>query len=162
MHRACGLRVRCGLYYVLVLAIRRRGSSGVAGSMGSGAVLRSRHILSAGPLARCAHGATGRRALRSWVLGASDSQVAASVFDAVRTRAFFLESLSPRERRRFAKATLAAMESCLERALEFQAGAEAAAAGFERLAARGAVLAARARVQWMREVLEDIDGSASS
>ena len=95
----------------------------------------------------------GRTALRAWILQASDPRVSASVSDAVRARAFFLESLTPADRRRFAEESLASLEAFLGEAVEYEdrVGADNP---FVRLAARGAVRSAKARVDWMRELLE--------
>ena len=98
--------------------------------------------------------AKGRRSLRSWIMEASVPRVAASIFDAVRTRAFFLDSLTARERVEFAEETLRALEDFLQQARGYQ-GLRKGASRFERMAARGAVHAARARVAWMREVLRE-------
>jgi DNA-binding PadR family transcriptional regulator len=100
--------------------------------------------------------AKGRRALRSWLLQASDASIAASIFDAVRSRAFFLGSLSARDRERFAEGALRALEGFLEVALTYERARDDDATRLERLAANGAVRVARARVEWMRELREAV------
>lgn len=100
--------------------------------------------------------AKGRRSLHAWIMDAATPQVAASVFDSVRARAFFLESLSVAERTLFARQSLEALERFLDQTLEFQEF-QKDAARFRQLAASGAVHAARARVAWMREVLADCE-----
>jgi DNA-binding PadR family transcriptional regulator len=95
--------------------------------------------------------ASGRRALREWMLNTESAEVAANVSDAVRSRAFFLGSLSPASRRRFVDASLTALEAFLESAREDLA-ARSAADDFSRLAAQGGVYQAEARVRWMKEI----------
>ena len=90
------------------------------------------------------------------MLDASQPEVASFVFDGVRTRAFFLDSLTHAERLAFASKTLSTLEDYLATALEYEARAESAAGPFAALAARGAVLNARARVAWIREVLDAV------
>ena len=98
----------------------------------------------------------GRAALETWVMGASDPEVVSCVFDPVRARAFFLEILRPRDRARFASECLSALEKYME-----VTRAELAATEDERplesLANLGAVRDARARVDWMGEVVDKLE-----
>jgi len=98
----------------------------------------------------------GRRALRSWVLEVSDARVAASIFDAVRSRAFFLGALPLRDRVRFAEGALHALENFVQVARAYEQAGDRDASALERLAAHGAVLVAQARVEWMREIGEAV------
>ncbi len=98
----------------------------------------------------------GRAALRAWVLSGSDPDVAASVFDAVRARAFFARALTPRQREQFAARSLEALEAYLVAARKHVDRYTATGDPFGRLAALGAVYDAEARVRWMQEVVESL------
>ena len=102
---------------------------------------------------------TGRSALRRWVLEASDPDVASSVFDAVRVRAFFLDALSPEERARFAEEGVRSLEAFLERARAYED--IEGITPLERVVAAGAVQAAQARLAWMQQVREVTRHNAS-
>ena len=96
----------------------------------------------------------GRKALTTWILGASEPNVAASIFDAVRGRAFFLDAIPAADRQKFVNTTLGALEDFLALAVEHERGLSSESTKYERLAANGAVRVARARVEWMKEVVE--------
>jgi DNA-binding PadR family transcriptional regulator len=94
----------------------------------------------------------GRRALRDWLAAGVDATSAAAVFDAVRTRVFFLGALTARQRRSWARKALRELErhlTVIELDLE-----EARRAGdsYWEMGALGAWHTARARVAWMEEV----------
>lgn len=97
----------------------------------------------------------GKTALRGWILEAGKPEVAANVSDALRTRTFFLDALSPTERRRV-------VESALLSAETFRANTEAyrhslaEEKGIRMLAALGGEYAAEARVRWLRELLASL------
>jgi hypothetical protein len=87
---------------------------------------------------------------------AGDPRVAARVFDALRTRAFFLDALDPGEQKRFAEAALEAAEAFLSVAADYVPPPEEGDIG-RRLGALGGMYAAEARVRWLREVLASLD-----
>lgn len=114
----------------------------------------------------------GRRALRTWIQRAGTPEVAGNVSDALRSRAFFLHALDAKDRQRFAKDALAAAEAHLARARAYvseepRAGEGGAAGGrsareseasrLRRLAAKGGVYAAEARVRWLEELVAALD-----
>lgn len=100
----------------------------------------------------------GSEALRRWIAEAGAPEVAANVSDALRTRAFFLDALSPGERRSFVESALAAAEAF--HAVTKEYGRSRVGEGeTERIAARGGEYAAEARVRWLRELLDALNES---
>jgi DNA-binding PadR family transcriptional regulator len=98
----------------------------------------------------------GTAALRGWILEAGQPEVAANVSDALRTRAFFLDALTPEERRRFVESALEAAEAFHAMTVEYgRSRAEDGAIGA--LAALGGEYAAAARVRWLQELLASLD-----
>jgi len=102
----------------------------------------------------------GRRALEGWLTSGVDPSIAAAVFDAVRTRVFFLGAVPAGERRRF----LRSARRELERHLALVEGdVEAARLAGERyrvLGARGAWHTAKARLAWVEEMELELGSSA--
>jgi DNA-binding PadR family transcriptional regulator len=97
----------------------------------------------------------GKQALRSWMRALNDNNRIAEVFDPLRTRVFFLDSLSRKEQLEFAEQTLSALESYLESTrihLEDRPGNDL----FGYLGARGGTLNAENRLEFIREVLHHL------
>ncbi len=130
-----------GSVYPLLERLQRAGLITATEDKADG---RGRRLLKVSPL--------GRRALRTWTLSAGKPEVAASVFDAVRARAFALKKLPPRDRERFAVEALDALSDFLATAKAHLEGRE----GIEYFAALGGVYEAQARVDWMTEFLAAI------
>lgn len=81
-----------------------------------------------------------------------DLPLASAVFDAVRARVFFLEVLSPDERLEFVRSAKRSLEEHERQARDYLETRTAGEDRFALLAARGALLTARARVTWMEEI----------
>jgi DNA-binding PadR family transcriptional regulator len=104
--------------------------------------------------------ARGRKAHRAWMFDVSSAEVAASVSDGIRSRAFFLASLSAEDRRRFLVEGLEAAEAFLEITRDHLATLDDEdEAG--RMAALGGVYQAEARVRWMKELKATLSGRRS-
>jgi DNA-binding PadR family transcriptional regulator len=93
----------------------------------------------------------GQTTLRRWILQGETTEVAANVSDALRTRAFFMDALSPAERRRFVGTALDAAEAFLVAAQDYARSRDGEDEMW-RLGALGGVYAAEARVRWLREL----------
>ena len=90
-----------------------------------------------------------------------DPLVVSAVSDPVRTRVFFLGALTPKQRSRFVKDALAALEDYVERTRADLSNREAGPGSFDYLAALGAVYEGEARVAWMKELLKRLDPDRS-
>ena len=130
-----------GALYPLLRRLERRGlvesTSGTTGA-------RARKML--------AVTADGRAALREWLGRGVDLDAASTVYDALRTRMFFLDLLPRSARLDFARSALRACEqhvAAIERDLEQR---KASGDRFGVLGARGAWHTARARLVWLREI----------
>lgn len=94
----------------------------------------------------------GKKALRTWIFEGLHPEVVASVFDPIRSRAFFMDVLSRRQRQKFVEDSIGALERYLETTRAHLAEGERDSV--EYLANLGAVYEAEARVKWMKKVLE--------
>ena len=94
----------------------------------------------------------GKKALRAWILHGLDPEVVASVFDPIRSRAFFMDVLSRPQRQKFVEGSIRALERYLETTRAHLAEGERGSV--EYMANLGAVYDAEARVRWMKKVLE--------
>jgi DNA-binding PadR family transcriptional regulator len=112
---------------------------------------RKRRLLTATP--------RGRRALRSWLAEGLDATAAAGVFDAVRTRVFFLQALPTDRRRAFARRALKELEGHLRSVERDLQEARDSGDRYRVLGALGAWHTARARIAWMREVERELNES---
>ena len=101
--------------------------------------------------------AAGRRAHRDWLLTTSSPAVAANVSDAARARAFSLEALPPRDRVRFARQTLAALEQFVDETRNYLTAQGRSGNRYRYLASLGGLYQAEARVKWMRELLAHVE-----
>ena len=104
--------------------------------------------------------AAGRRALRRWLAGAPEPGELAAPSDPLRTRLYFVGLLSPKEQQRFFEQALDGLrqELAASEAYVETYGTEGPEA-ISRLAARGAVFAARARIRWLKEARAEMLGS---
>jgi len=95
----------------------------------------------------------GRKALKAWVKGGAEPDIIAQVFDPVRTRVFFMDALTPKERARVAANMLTALESFLMLSRDQIDGRRNELSPLGRLGALGAVMTNEARVAFMKEVV---------
>lgn len=96
----------------------------------------------------------GRTALRRWIGPPLPDRLAALQADPIRTRIGFLASLSPAGRRAFLEAAEAQIAMEIELTREY-GDARKETAPFEFAASRGLVAVHRARLRWIRGMLED-------
>ena len=133
-----------GAIYPLLGRLEERGLVTAKADPSDGRGRRTLHLTTA-----------GKRAHRAWMLRAAEPDVAADVADSIRSRAFFLETLTPAERIRFASKCLDALEAHLA-VTELDLARSKGDGSLAWLAAKGGVYQAQARVKWMREVLSHL------
>ncbi len=95
----------------------------------------------------------GREALREWLLGAGEQLVVPP--DPLRTRVFFLSTLGPRARRELLERPLEMLNQQLL-ALEDDCRRQETEDRFAFLAAKGALAVARARRDWILDLLQEL------
>lgn len=99
----------------------------------------------------------GKKALKSWVKAGSQQEVVSAISDPIRTRIFFLDALTSREREVLLQDMLSAMEDFLavcENDLATRPADEHSDSSSNYLGALGAVMANRARVDYLKSVAE--------
>lgn len=94
----------------------------------------------------------GEESLRRELAQPVDLPLASAVFDAVRARAFSLGVLSVDERLEFVRSARRSLEEHARQASEYLQEGAAEEDRFAYMAARGALLAARARLTWIEEL----------
>lgn len=94
----------------------------------------------------------GEAALRRELQQAVDLPLASAVFDAVRARVFSLGVLSADERLEFVRSARRSLEEHARQAEDYLQERTAEEDPYAHLAARGALLTARARLTWMAEL----------
>ena len=98
----------------------------------------------------------GREALGQWIAEISDPNLISEVSDPLRTRIFFLSVLTPDEQVIFIDKALAALKQHLIIAEQHLAERPAEGDLFEHLGAKGGVLNAESRIQFMQWVSAQI------
>ena len=101
--------------------------------------------------------AQGRKALKGWLKAGAEDELIEMVFDPVRTRLFYLDALPKPERLPLAKRMLGKLEGHLEMAKARHKEMEANAHRFALLGSTGAVLACKARVEFMQHVVASLE-----
>ena len=132
-----------GSIYPLLERLEREGLINGQDDTGDG---RARRTLSIS--------ATGKKALRAWVKAGASGDLITQISDPVRTRIFFLDVLTPRERAGFAEDALAALEEFLDICQNDLDAREDSDSALDRLGALGAVMSNRARVAYLTEVVK--------
>lgn len=99
----------------------------------------------------------GRRVLVDWLRPPISEQAVAVHFDGLRTRMFFLEVLTPKQRVRFLEDTEERLVQAVESARAYAQSFRDAGDEFGWLAARGALRVTRARLAWIREVRRELE-----
>lgn len=94
----------------------------------------------------------GRKTLKTWLKPPLSSEAAEAVFDAVRTRAFFIGLLTTSERTRFLEDVREALKEHAKVVAAYCESRRESGDEFGYLASRGAVHAARARLAWVDEL----------
>ncbi len=98
----------------------------------------------------------GRRALEAWLTPPLPDDAVGISSDPVRTRVLFLEVLPPARRRKFLDGVERQLDEHLAELREARRAVLASGEPSLALAARGALLVARARRRWLREVRESL------
>ncbi len=103
--------------------------------------------------------AAGKKALRRWLAGPPGREEFDAPPDPLRTRLYFLGLLSRAKQEEFLDGALSALREQLDQSEAYlgSSGSQGPE-GLSRLAARGAVFATRARIQWLEEVRRKLLG----
>jgi DNA-binding PadR family transcriptional regulator len=96
--------------------------------------------------------ATGRKALREWVLAGADIDLISSVTDPVRSRSFFLGVLSSRKQLDLVDRLIVQMENYLSETKSHLKSKSEEQSLYDYLGGLGAVKITAARLDWLREV----------
>lgn len=96
---------------------------------------------------------SGRKALKQWVQDLKGSNLISEVFDPVRSRVFFLDSLTHQEQLDFAKETLTALEAYLVTTRAHLDKRPASSDLVEHMGALGGYLNAESRVAWLKAMI---------
>jgi DNA-binding PadR family transcriptional regulator len=94
---------------------------------------------------------SGRRILRSWILEAEHEKLV-GISDLLRLRFRFLTALTPREQRRFVETMIHKMRAEIKKIEADNRKQHSAGDPYAYLTARGALLMARSRLNWLEEV----------
>lgn len=130
--------------------LRKLEAAGLVHAALDGGDKRGRRLLRVTP--------KGRKAHLAWMKAISSADVVAAVSDPVRSRAFFLATLPPEDRRRFVQRALESLEQYLEdtrKDLHLRAEGRDS---FAYWAALGGVYQAESRVKWMRALQGELEG----
>jgi len=106
---------------------------------------------------------TGKKALKAWVKAGTQEELVSAVSDPVRTRVFFLDVLTSRERTKLLADMLSALEDFLaysETDLSLRMQDEESGSQGSYLGALGAVMTNQARVAYLRRVAKELESKA--
>jgi len=96
---------------------------------------------------------TGKQALRQW-LSQDKSDMAVVEFDPIRTRLHFLGILTPRQRERFIRESMASLQREIEETRLLIESRQQAGNKWGVWGATGALRVLQARLTWLRDILE--------
>jgi DNA-binding PadR family transcriptional regulator len=94
----------------------------------------------------------GRKALKEWITAGSEPEMVAAISDPVRTRMFFLDTLSERQRDLYLDKLITQMEKYLKKTTHRLNTSQDEDDIYGILGSQGAVLATRARLDWLKLV----------
>ncbi len=94
----------------------------------------------------------GLAALRGWLTPPIPEAAAAMTFDPIRSRVFFLDALTPRQRRAFAADAEGKLNMQLESIREISGSLRIEDDAFMKLALDGALDVAKTRLAWMKRL----------
>ncbi len=105
---------------------------------------------------------SGRRVLRGWLSPPLPEEATGHTYDPVRTRMFFLDLVSPSERREFVRDARERTGVHLRRHREDLAGKRAELTPWAILGREGAIAELEARVKWLEHVLAHLDSAVGN
>jgi len=98
----------------------------------------------------------GRKALKAWIKAGTCTDVIAQVSDPVRSRVYFLDALSPKERAKLTREMLKALQDFLAQTAADLDDETLELSELAKLGVLGAVMVNEARVEFLKEVVNTI------